>query len=62
MRSTCANPTHRSQPHGRDRHQGGPGVGFLQYKQFDFLTDKEVVLTYDDGPWPTTTAVEGAFG
>jgi peptidoglycan/xylan/chitin deacetylase (PgdA/CDA1 family) len=35
---------------------GGPGFGFLQYKQFDFLTDKEVVLTFDDGPWPTTPA------
>ncbi len=36
---------------------GGPGFGFLQYKQFDFLTDKEIVLTFDDGPWPTTPAV-----
>jgi peptidoglycan/xylan/chitin deacetylase (PgdA/CDA1 family) len=36
---------------------GGPGFGFLQYKQFDFLTDKEVVLTFDDGPWPTTPSV-----
>jgi peptidoglycan/xylan/chitin deacetylase (PgdA/CDA1 family) len=36
---------------------GGPGFGFLQYKEFDFLTDKEVVLTFDDGPWPTTPAV-----
>src|SRR4051794_1951652 len=36
---------------------GGPGFGFLQCKQFDFLTDKEVVLTFDDGPWPTTPAV-----
>jgi peptidoglycan/xylan/chitin deacetylase (PgdA/CDA1 family) len=36
---------------------GGPGFGFLQYKQFDFLADKEVVLTFDDGPWPTTPAV-----
>ena len=36
---------------------GGPGFGFLQYKQYDFLTDHEVVLTFDDGPWPTTPAV-----
>ena len=36
---------------------GGPGFGFLQYKQMDFLTDKEVVLTFDDGPWPTTPSV-----
>jgi len=36
---------------------GGPGFGFLQYKQFDFLAEKEVVLTFDDGPWPTTPSV-----
>ena len=36
---------------------GGPGFGFLQYKQFDFLAEKEIVLTFDDGPWPTTPAV-----
>jgi hypothetical protein len=36
---------------------GRPGFGFLQYKQFDFLTDKEVVLTFDDGPWPTDACV-----
>jgi len=36
---------------------GGPGFGLLQYKEFDFLADKEVVLTFDDGPWPTTPAV-----
>src|SRR4051812_2411195 len=36
---------------------GGPGFGFLQYKQFDFLSDKEIVLTFDDGPWPTTPTV-----
>ncbi len=29
---------------------GGPGFGFEHFKQFDFLTDKEVVLTFDDGP------------
>jgi peptidoglycan/xylan/chitin deacetylase (PgdA/CDA1 family) len=57
-RSTCANPDAL----GVSRTvvidtTGGPGFGFLQYKQFDFLTDKEVVLTFDDGPWPTTPAV-----
>ncbi|MDP1864742.1 polysaccharide deacetylase family protein [Bradyrhizobium sp.] len=36
---------------------GGPGFGFQHYKQLDFLTDKEVVLTFDDGPWPTTPSV-----
>jgi peptidoglycan/xylan/chitin deacetylase (PgdA/CDA1 family) len=34
---------------------GGPGFGFENFKQFDFLTDKEVVLTFDDGPWPGNT-------
>ncbi|WP_213771932.1 polysaccharide deacetylase family protein [Bradyrhizobium sp. dw_78] len=34
---------------------GGPGFGFEHFKQFDFLIDKEVVLTFDDGPWPGTT-------
>src|SRR3981189_2477947 len=31
---------------------GGPGFGFEHFKQLDFLRDKEVVLTFDDGPWP----------
>jgi peptidoglycan/xylan/chitin deacetylase (PgdA/CDA1 family) len=35
---------------------GGPGFGFEHFKQLDFLTDKEVVLTFDDGPWPNNTA------
>ncbi|MGB3507258.1 MAG: polysaccharide deacetylase family protein, partial [Xanthobacteraceae bacterium] len=34
---------------------GGPGFGFEHFKQLDFLRDKEVVLTFDDGPWPHTT-------
>jgi peptidoglycan/xylan/chitin deacetylase (PgdA/CDA1 family) len=57
-KSTCANPDALGV--GRTvviDTTGGPGFGFLQYKQFDFLTDKEVVLTFDDGPWPTTPAV-----
>jgi peptidoglycan-N-acetylglucosamine deacetylase len=33
----------------------GPGFGFEHFKQFDFLADKEVVLTFDDGPWPGNT-------
>jgi peptidoglycan/xylan/chitin deacetylase (PgdA/CDA1 family) len=58
VKSSCANPDAL----GVSRvvvidTTGGPGFGFLQYKQFDFLTDKEVVLTFDDGPWPTTPAV-----
>ncbi len=34
---------------------GGPAFGFENFKQLDFLTDKEVVLTFDDGPWPGNT-------
>lgn len=34
---------------------GGPGFGFEHFKQLDFLTDKEIVLTFDDGPWPGNT-------
>ncbi len=34
---------------------GGPGFGFEHFKQLDFLRDKEVVLTFDDGPWPGNT-------
>ncbi len=34
---------------------GGPGFGFEHFKQLDFLRDKEVVLTFDDGPWPANT-------
>jgi peptidoglycan/xylan/chitin deacetylase (PgdA/CDA1 family) len=31
---------------------GGPAFGTEHFKQYDFLRDKEVVLTFDDGPWP----------
>lgn len=34
---------------------GGPGFGFEHFKGHDFLRPNEVVLTFDDGPWPTTT-------
>lgn len=34
---------------------GGPGFGFEQYKVHDFLADKEVILTFDDGPQVKTT-------
>ena len=34
---------------------GGPGFGFAQFKAYDFLRDGEVVLTFDDGPWPGNT-------
>jgi hypothetical protein len=31
---------------------GGPGFGFEHFKTHDFLREGEVVLTFDDGPWP----------
>jgi peptidoglycan/xylan/chitin deacetylase (PgdA/CDA1 family) len=34
---------------------GGPGFGFAQFKAYDFLREGEVVLTFDDGPWPGNT-------
>lgn len=55
-KSTCANPNAL----GVSRiveidTTGGPGFGFEHFKQLDFLREKEVVLTFDDGPWLTTT-------
>ncbi len=35
---------------------GGPGFGFEQFKNHDFLRENEVVLTFDDGPWPANTS------
>jgi peptidoglycan-N-acetylglucosamine deacetylase len=34
---------------------GGPGFGFEHFKEHDFLREGEVVLTFDDGPWPKNT-------
>lgn len=34
---------------------GGPGFGLDHYKAHDFLEQKEVVLTFDDGPQVRTT-------
>lgn len=34
---------------------GGPAFGFEHFKQYDFLRENEVVLTFDDGPWPGNT-------
>jgi peptidoglycan/xylan/chitin deacetylase (PgdA/CDA1 family) len=36
---------------------GGPGFGFEHFKTHDFLRPGEVVLTFDDGPWPKNTAM-----
>src|SRR5437660_10987573 len=55
-KTTCANPDAL----GVSRvvvidTTGGPGFGVEHFKQLDFLADKEVVLTFDDGPWPVNT-------
>lgn len=34
---------------------GGPGFGMSQYRDYDFLEPGEVILTFDDGPWPVST-------
>jgi peptidoglycan/xylan/chitin deacetylase (PgdA/CDA1 family) len=34
---------------------GGPGFGSEHFKTHDFLREGEVVLTFDDGPWPKNT-------
>ena len=64
QRSTCANPNALGVARVVEIDTtGGPGFGFEHFKQFDFLTDKEVVLTFDDGPWPVNTpAVLKALG
>jgi peptidoglycan-N-acetylglucosamine deacetylase len=55
-RATCANPDALGVSRVVEIDTtGGPGFGFEHFKQFDFLTDKEVVLTFDDGPWPYNT-------
>ena len=33
----------------------GPGFGLETFKQHDFLQPGEIVLTFDDGPWPHNT-------
>ena len=47
-RSASAAPSKSTPP-------ADPGFGFEHFKQLDFLRDKEVVLTFDDGPWPVNT-------
>jgi peptidoglycan/xylan/chitin deacetylase (PgdA/CDA1 family) len=55
-KSTCANPDALGVARVVEIDTtGGPGFGFEHFKQLDFLTDKEVVLTFDDGPWPGNT-------
>jgi peptidoglycan-N-acetylglucosamine deacetylase len=53
---TCANPNALGLARTVEVDTtGGPGFGFEQYKAHDFLLLREVVLTFDDGPWPTNT-------
>jgi peptidoglycan/xylan/chitin deacetylase (PgdA/CDA1 family) len=56
QKSTCANPDALGVARVVEIDTtGGPGFGFEHFKQLDFLADKEVVLTFDDGPWPGST-------
>jgi peptidoglycan-N-acetylglucosamine deacetylase len=55
-KTTCANPNALGVSRVVEIDTtGGPGFGFEHFKQLDFLADKEVVLTFDDGPWPINT-------
>src|SRR5580698_1023346 len=55
-RSVCANPDALGVARVVEIDTtGGPGFGFEHFKQLDFLAEKEVVLTFDDGPWPVNT-------
>ena len=55
-KTTCANPNALGVSRVVEIDTtGGPGFGFEHFKQLDFLADKEVVLTFDDGPWPVNT-------
>jgi len=56
VKSTCANPNALGIARAVEIDTtGGPGFGFEHFKQLDFLGEKEVVLTFDDGPWPVNT-------
>jgi peptidoglycan/xylan/chitin deacetylase (PgdA/CDA1 family) len=55
-RAACANPNALGVARTVEIDTtGGPGFGFEHFKQLDFLEPKEVVLTFDDGPWPGNT-------
>jgi peptidoglycan/xylan/chitin deacetylase (PgdA/CDA1 family) len=58
----AAAPTNCSNPNGLGVARtveidttGGPGFGFEHFKSHDFLREGEIVLTFDDGPWPKNT-------
>jgi peptidoglycan/xylan/chitin deacetylase (PgdA/CDA1 family) len=56
QKSTCANPDAIGVARTIEIDTtGGPGFGFEHFRQHDFLRNKEVVLTFDDGPWQETT-------
>lgn len=55
-KSTCTNPDALGVARTVEIDTtGGPGFGMDHYKAYDFLQDKEVVLTFDDGPQAKTT-------
>src|SRR5712672_3629247 len=54
--STCSNPNALGVARTVEIDTtGGPGFGFEHFKTHDFLREGEVVLTFDDGPWPKHT-------
>ena len=54
--STCSNPNALGVSRAVEIDTtGGPGFGFEYFKSHDFLREGEVVLTFDDGPWPKNT-------
>jgi peptidoglycan/xylan/chitin deacetylase (PgdA/CDA1 family) len=54
--STCANPNALGLSRTVEIDTtGGPAFGTEHFKQYDFVREKEVVLTFDDGPWPENT-------
>ena len=54
--STCSNPNGLGVARTVEIDTtGGPGFGFEHFKSHDFLREGEVVLTFDDGPWPKNT-------
>jgi peptidoglycan/xylan/chitin deacetylase (PgdA/CDA1 family) len=56
IKQTCANPNALGVARTVEIDAtGGPGFGFEQYKAYDFLESKEVILTFDDGPQVNTT-------
>src|SRR5260221_10120385 len=56
MPASCSNPDARGVSRVVEIDPtGGPGFGFEHFKAHDFLREGEVVLTFDDGPWPKNT-------